>query len=78
MLGIAPDSVLTNRGGTLLVDISLVLPLQMDAIGVSVSSIVPQDLVLYGIHVYAQAIMLDAGASRGFSFTPGLDLTLGL
>ena len=41
---------------------------------------VPNDPSLVGIHVYAQAMVADAGGSylNLLSFTRGLDLTLGL
>ena len=53
------------------------LPLSLPAGGLTLSGTVPNDPALYGFHLYLQALELDAGASKGFSFTPGLDLLLG-
>jgi hypothetical protein len=33
--------------------------------------------MLCGLSIYLQALEIDAGASRGVSFTPGLQLVLG-
>jgi hypothetical protein len=38
---------------------------------------VPDVPSLYGIDLYLQALELDAGATKGISFTRGLDLFLG-
>jgi hypothetical protein len=39
---------------------------------------VPFDLALCGVDAYLQIVEADPGAQFGFSFSPGLDLSLGL
>jgi len=77
LLGVASASIPTGKGGTLLVAPLLLLPLSLPASGLTLSGTVPNDPALYGFHLYLQALELDAGASKGYSFTPGLDLLLG-
>ena len=42
-----------------------------------IGDVLPDDPLLSGFVVYLQAIELDAGASDGLSFTPGLAAQLG-
>jgi hypothetical protein len=77
VLGIGKASIPTGKGGTLLVDPLLFIPLSIPASGLTLSGTLPNDPALYGFHLYLQALELDAGASKGISFTQGLDLYLG-
>jgi hypothetical protein len=77
LIGVAQESVATNKGGTLLVDPLLLVPLSIPAAGITLSGNVPSDPALYGFHAYLQGLELDAGASKGASFTRGLDAEFG-
>jgi hypothetical protein len=76
-LGFSAESLLTGKGGTLLVDPFLTLPLSVPPGGLVLSGTIPDDPALYGFHLYLQALEADAGASKGISFTRGLDLYFG-
>jgi len=76
-LGFSAESLLTGKGGTLLVDPFLTLPLSVPPSGLVLSGTIPDDPALYGFHLYLQALEADAGASKGISFTRGLDLYFG-
>ena len=76
-LGLGKANIPTGKGGTLLVTPFLVLPLTLPAGGLTLSGQIPNDPSLYGVHLYLQALEVDAGASKGLSFTPGLDLLFG-
>ncbi|MFO0980863.1 MAG: calcium-binding protein [Planctomycetota bacterium] len=67
----------TPWGGTVLVLPALAVSLQAPADGLSITSTIPCDGALCGMSVFAQVLELDPGASRGISFTPGLELRLG-
>ncbi len=77
LLGVTQVSVPTNKGGTLLVDPLLLVPLSIPAAGITLSGSVPNDPALYGFHAYLQGLELDVGATKGMSFTRGLDLEFG-
>jgi probable HAF family extracellular repeat protein len=77
LAGYAQTSIQTGKGGTILVAPSLVLPLSMPAGGTTLVGTLPNDPTLAGFQVDLQAIELDAGAAKGLSFTPGLELDLG-
>jgi hypothetical protein len=77
MLGFAEASIPTGKGGTLLVAPFLSIPLALPAGGLTFSGQVPNDPALYGFDLYLQALEADAGASKGISFTRGLDLFFG-
>jgi hypothetical protein len=77
LIGVAQESILTNKGGTLLVDLLLLVPLSIPAAGITLSGSVPNDPALYGFHADLQGLELDAGATKGMSFTRGLDLEFG-
>jgi hypothetical protein len=77
LLGLSQTSLKTGKGGILLVDPLLWLPLAIPAGGLTISGMVPDDPALYGVDLDLQALEFDAGASNGISFTDGLDLTLG-
>jgi Tol biopolymer transport system component len=76
VLGAAPQD-LTVRGGTLLVDPLVCLPIALSPGSTDFGEHVPPDELLAGETVYLQALELDAAAPRGVSFTPGLALTPG-
>jgi hypothetical protein len=62
----------TAFGGTLLVRPFLLLTLNLPAGGVALPFEVPCDPLLGGLAVHLQVLEQDAGASRGLSFSPGL------
>jgi Tol biopolymer transport system component len=76
VLGLAPQS-LPVRGGTLLVDPLLSLPIALVPGTTYFGQSLPPDELFAGATVYLQALELDAAAPRGVSFTPGLALTPG-
>ncbi len=74
----AKASIPINKGGTLLVAPPwLVLPVALPAAGLALNIDVPLDVTLMGLEYDVQALELDPGASKGISFTPGLELILG-
>jgi Tol biopolymer transport system component len=77
LIGLAEASVVTGKGGTLLVAPLLFVPLLIHAAGEGLSGTLPSDPALCGVAVDLQALELDAGASKGMSFTAGLKLLLG-
>jgi hypothetical protein len=77
LIGFTQESVQTGKGGTLLVSPLLFIPLSVPVNGLTLSGMVPDDPSLYGFHLYLQALELDRGASKGMSFTRGLDLFFG-
>jgi hypothetical protein len=77
LIGLAEASVVTGKGGTLLVAPLLFTPVLVHAAGESLSGPLPNNPALCGVAVDLQAIELDAGASKGMSFTAGLELLLG-
>jgi hypothetical protein len=70
-------SIPTGKGGTLLVAPLLYMPISIPVGSFTITSTVPYDPGLCGVDVDLQALEIDAGASNGLSFTPGLDLFLG-
>jgi hypothetical protein len=77
VLGFSEASIKTGKGGTLLVTPFDFIPLSLPAGGLTLSGKVPDDPSLYGLDLYLQALELDGGASKGISFTRGLDLFFG-
>ena len=75
--GLAAASIPTTAGGTPPVDPALLTFVSIPAGGVSFSGTIPLDPGLCGLSVYLQLLELDPGASRGISFTPGLELAIG-
>lgn len=79
-IGLTSASLATPYGGTLLVVpipfLTLTLPLP--GAGLSLNATLPSSGALCGQSVYLQALEVDAGASKGISFTPGLQLLFGL
>jgi hypothetical protein len=77
LLGASQASILTSKGGTLLVDPLLYLPLSLPVGSLTVTGTVPSDPAFSGVEADLQVLELDAGASKGISFTEGLDLLFG-
>jgi Tol biopolymer transport system component len=79
LAGLAKADLPTGKGGSVLVDplLSGLFSLTPWA-PLSIDYYIPDDPSFSGIHVYLQAIEIDPGAAKGLSFTPGLDLLLGV
>jgi len=77
-VGASPASIPTTKGGTLLVQWAAIFGVPFGNGGVSLPVTVPFDLALCGVDAYLQIVEADPGAQFGFSFSPGLDLSLGL
>ena len=79
LVGFSQASLPTGLGGTLLVQIALPLYLfPIPPLGASLTATLPGDIDLFGATIDLQAVEFDAGATDGFSFTDGLELTLGI
>jgi hypothetical protein len=79
MLGVTEANILTGKGGSLQLVPLLFIPLPLPPAGFGLSGTLPGfDPLLCGFEVDFQAIELDAGATKGFSFTDGLALILGV
>jgi len=79
MLGVTEANILTGKGGSLQLVPLLFIPLPLPPAGFGLTGTLPGfDPLLCGFEVDFQAIELDAGASKGFSFTDGLALILGV
>ncbi|MEW6741477.1 MAG: hypothetical protein AB1486_01860 [Planctomycetota bacterium] len=76
-LGLSPADIPTPWDGRLLVRPDWVRRLYLPAGGASLPGDLPCDPAFCGLHVYLQVLELDPGASRGVSFTPGLELVFG-
>ncbi len=76
-VGADSASLGTSRGGTLLVDWTLIDPIALWPGGLSLGAALPLDPAWCGISAYLQVVELDAGAQYGLSFTPGLQATFG-
>jgi hypothetical protein len=64
-------------GGTLLVLPGTVSAEGLPLAGLSLGFTVPYDATFFGVVLDVQAIEIDAGATKGLSFTPGLELVFG-
>lgn len=74
-----PDTVLpTPFGGSILLVPFATVTMSIPAAGAQVPLAIPADPSYCGLPFFLQAAMLDAGASHGVSFTPGLRLDLGI
>jgi hypothetical protein len=79
ILGFGKVSIVTGKGGTLLVDPFLFIPASLPAGGLGLTgTLPPMDPALCGLEVDMQALEVDGGASKGLSFTDGLELILGI
>jgi subtilisin-like proprotein convertase family protein len=70
-------AALPGKGGTLLVEAALQIPLALPAGGASLSAMLPTDTTLCGTHLYLQSLQADAAAPQGVAFSAGLDLRFG-
>jgi hypothetical protein len=76
--GYAQSSVPLN-GGTLLVDqLFVIQAIPLDPGGDSLDVDIPNDPTMCGLKVFGQAVEIDAGAKKGLSFSPGLELDVGI
>jgi hypothetical protein len=79
MLGVTEANILTPKGGSLQLVPLLFIPLPLPPAGFGLTGTLPPfSPALCGFEVDFQAIELDAGATKGFSFTDGLALILGV
>ena len=76
-IGLGQADLPTNLDGTLLVDFRVIEVLVLDPTTTSIPITVPRDDDLAGLSVFLQTVEEDAGATQGFSFTQGLQLTIG-
>lgn len=77
VVGVSQAYIPTGKGGTLLVDPLLFLPIALPPGSLTLTGSLQNDPNLCGVSVDLQALELDAGASNGLSFSAGLDLFLG-
>ena len=78
LIGFDDASISTGFGGDVLVDWFALVPVCFTSgLDATLQEEVPVDTTLCGLHLYLQAIELDAGAIRGLSFSRGLELVLG-
>lgn len=78
LVGFSAANQETPWDGSLLVVPSLTISLPIPATGLSIASTIPCDDSLCGLALFVQVVEMDPGASRGISFTPGLQLRLGI
>jgi len=79
MLGVTQANIPTGKDGSLMLVPILFIPLPLPPGGFALSGTLPaMDPALCGFEVDFQAIELDAGATKGYAFTDGLALTLGI
>ena len=76
-VGLARASIPSAWGGDLLVLPAFVNSISVPAAGASFTGTIANDPSLCGVAVDLQAIEGDPGATRGVSFSPGLELILG-
>ncbi len=76
-LGLQSATIPTKLGGTLLVDPLSTLVFLLEPLGTTLSGDLPLDDALVGTSFFAQVLELDNGASKGVSFTAGIELILG-
>ena len=66
-----------RKGGEILVEPLIILPLTIAPGVTTLSEDLPNDPALCGVRYYVQALLIDPGAARGQASTPGLELRLG-
>ena len=76
-LGTQRASIPTSFGSDLLVQPLFAYGLALPSVGFNLNGAVPADPRLVGVTVDLQVLEADQGATRGVSFTPGLELVLG-
>ncbi|MEW6741291.1 MAG: hypothetical protein AB1486_00915 [Planctomycetota bacterium] len=78
LIGVLPADLPTLWDGRLLVEPQWTFPLMLPPDGTSMlAGDVPCDPAWCGLHYYLQVLELDPGASRGVSFSAGLELVIG-
>jgi hypothetical protein len=77
-IGYQRATIPTNRGGDLLVEPSVVVPISFWYGGDTFTGDIASDKSLCGMVIDLQAVEVDAGAAKGFSFTAGLELVIGM
>jgi hypothetical protein len=77
LIGFRQASLHSSWGGDLLVLPLLTVPISFAFGADSFTGSLPPDDTLVGVNVDLQVLEFDPGASKGISFTPGLDLVLG-
>jgi hypothetical protein len=77
MIGLAASYTPTMYGGILLVSPGWILTLQLPGNGFPFLATLPCNVSLCGLAIFMQALEVDPGASRGISFSQGLQLILG-
>lgn len=78
LIGEDTASLPMRKGGELLVEALIILPMSIAPGTTTLSDDMPNDPALCGVRFYVQALLLDSGAARGLASTPGLELRLGL
>jgi hypothetical protein len=76
-VGLSATDIPTNAGGHLLVVPLFSFGFPLPAAGLTLSDTLPNDPALYFADVFLQVIEVDPFASKGLSFTQGLQLHLG-
>jgi probable HAF family extracellular repeat protein len=77
LIGFQQTDLHSSWGGDLLVVPALTIPITFSFGSNSFSGSLPHDDALVGVNVDLQVFEFDPGASKGVSFTQGLDLVLG-
>jgi Tol biopolymer transport system component len=77
VLGVQAVAVQTPVLGTLLASPDFVQPLLVPSAGLVLPVAIPDLIDLCGVQLFAQALLLDAGAAAGVAFTRGLHVTIG-
>jgi hypothetical protein len=79
VVGLTETNLATGRGGSLLVDPLMFMLENFPATGFALAgTFPPYDPAFVGVEIDLQALELDPGATKGYSFTPGLKLILGV
>lgn len=77
LIGVQPTLIPTRLGGDLLVDPLLTVPIGLSPAGGTFTAFVPDAWDLPGFTAYLQALELDPWASKGVSFTDGIEAVVG-
>ncbi len=77
LVGAEAAAIPLSKGPELLVVPSSTLVLALPVGGATISECLDDDPALCGVEVYVQTMMLDTGAAKGLSASPGLKLVLG-
>jgi hypothetical protein len=77
VVGFERAQIHSSWGGDLLVEPAILLAIGLAPTGATLVGDLPDDDRLCGVVIDLQVLEADAGAPRGVSFTPGLELTIG-